>query len=862
MALEDIKQDLEKKFSEPLKEFYKRRIIFWNDEEGEFKDEVTDLILDNTEVLILTENNQFLTKKLLSNDDLTHNYLVYNPFDTDPEKDWLLDIKLYSESYRADKTSRIMHDLNILNLSELRTVVKELTGFFNSSKRCEIFRSYSSNQITSKNEIYMTVLASICNTKDRTPFGIIKSLIFEGNDASNSIKLDALKYCISNQLWTMISRYTGYQGNNVDELTRFVVLSAMTKTMNNKVFDGLEGKYSDIHTSCYDFVNSWIHSNDKDSFRAIAEKVSDELNLEDRFNHFEVSDLIGTDVLPCIDEVILMKLMASVENNTIKYDELHLIIEKRKGTVWFDDFSHFYNGMECISKALEFHENHRNSFHHTVAKEMWNTYVNDYYKMDTIYREFHVEFNNSLNNINIVLDDDFKKISEWLEREYKNWFLDKLSENWTKIIEEDLANTGEIKDIKQETRFYDQEVKNNDPKGKVFVVISDALRYEVGCSLANKLRIETRGQVALDSRQAIFPSITPFGMAALLPHKELKAVNRNGKIEVLIDGQSTVMSNRESILKSYENDSVVLRYSDFINMKREEKRKTTNGMKYIYIYHDTIDNAGHDDNSSVFDACDKAINELVNLVKVITDGMMGTSIVITADHGFLYTNDKLDESDKMDRSSFKNDVIEQGRRYVLTNNLADPKFLLKVNGIYSHSNISGFTPRENIRLKGAGSMKFVHGGVSLQELAIPVIKYKYMRLTNVNYRKNRDKVDATPVKLSLLSSSRKISNMIFNLHFYQEQAVKDNYIPCSYEIYMTDKEGNKVSDIQKIVADRTNTSNQEREYQCTFNLKSQQFDPTKDYYLVIVDEEHNQIPNKTEMQIDIAMAIDEFDFFG
>mgnify|MGYP001734743415 CR=1 FL=1 len=30
MAIEDIKNELEQRFAEPLEEFYKRRIIFWN----------------------------------------------------------------------------------------------------------------------------------------------------------------------------------------------------------------------------------------------------------------------------------------------------------------------------------------------------------------------------------------------------------------------------------------------------------------------------------------------------------------------------------------------------------------------------------------------------------------------------------------------------------------------------------------------------------------------------------------------------------------------------------------------------------------------------------------------------------------
>ena len=66
MALEDIKKELEQRFDQPLPEFYERRIIFWNDEAKEFINEVGELSLLNAEVLILSETNQFVSKKLLS----------------------------------------------------------------------------------------------------------------------------------------------------------------------------------------------------------------------------------------------------------------------------------------------------------------------------------------------------------------------------------------------------------------------------------------------------------------------------------------------------------------------------------------------------------------------------------------------------------------------------------------------------------------------------------------------------------------------------------------------------------------------------------------------------------------------------
>ena len=40
---ETIKSRLADRFSAPLPEFHKRRIIFWHDEDGEFAEQVTEL---------------------------------------------------------------------------------------------------------------------------------------------------------------------------------------------------------------------------------------------------------------------------------------------------------------------------------------------------------------------------------------------------------------------------------------------------------------------------------------------------------------------------------------------------------------------------------------------------------------------------------------------------------------------------------------------------------------------------------------------------------------------------------------------------------------------------------------------------
>lgn len=861
MAIEDIKKELEERFAEPLDEFYKRRIIFWNDEDGDFKEEVTDLELSDAKVLILDESNQFSSKKLLSYDDPNSNYLVYNPLIVDPEHDWFLDTKLYSDEYRADQTSRWMQDMHIANTPELRKEVKYYKGFFNAASRRKLISNFD-GVIDKKSLLYMSILSAICGTKERTPESIIKSVMLAGTDLENSIKINLLKYSVSDLFWRMVHSATGFNASEkIDDLTNHVVLSAISRTMSSDVLSGLESRYSDIYSGyCYDLIFNWIHSENKNSFKPIGDFVTSNLSLANRFNQFDISNLVDTDVLPVIDEVILTKLMHSIIARNLDTDSIMSVVEKRRRSAWYEDYSYFYEGIYQVALMNKFYESHLNGFHHVTAKDMWDTYTSDYYQMDSYYREFHNAFSICLQTIHPSLDDDFKDIADYVEKEYKNWYLDKVATNWNKVIEDDLSSTGKITGLTQQTDFYQDVVKKID--GKVFVIISDAMRYDVAHSLARQLEIETKADVSISAQQGVFPTITKFGMAALLPHKKLEAVIQNDSVKVLVNGHASEMIDRDGILKSYSENSAALKYKDIISMKRDEKRAAVKGKDIVYIYHDTIDASSHNDESTVFDACTKAINEIKNLVNVICNDLQGVNVLITSDHGFLYTYQELSEEDKMERSSFKQNIIEQGRRYVITNDEANPDFLMTVKGIYNDANMLGFAPRENIRIKGAGGVNFVHGGTSLQEICVPVITYKYLRSGYKALRINKDKYDTKQVSIALLSSNRKISNMIFNLSFYQKEPVKDNYVPCTYIAYIEDAMGNEVSDRQKIIADKTNTIAKDREFKCTFNLKSQKFNNTDTYYLVIIDEEGEQVPIKEEVQIDIAMAIDEFDFFS
>lgn len=865
MEIEKISQDLNRRFAAPLPEYYRRRIIFWHDEEREFEDKLENLQLVNAKMVVLTGKNTFMVKKLLSYDDLTSNYLVYNPLSFDkPDDDWLIDIKLYSEEFHTDIISMWMNEMGLVSNITMRKQVKYYRKYFNAKdRRAKIM---TQNKIPSTPaQLHLAVMAAICGLKNAQPNDIMQSIFRAGlNKNSNTLYQEFVNYGAENAFWKMVHQGTGYfeENGDIGQLAIHLLLTASTRTLLQEHLVGLNKFLSIPHqTYCYDFVSDWLRREDKRQLYEIARYVEEEVRLSQRFEQLPLEDLMDTECFPCINEVILTKLMTEISNQSIDVNLITKIVEKRRIYAWYEEFARFYDGILQVANMQEFFKEHSAGFHLAQPYEIWKSYTEDYYRMDCYYRQFHICFQKSLETSNILLDDLFKHVVDYVEGLYSQWFLDKLGNNWSNVCAEEFAEYGKILKIPQQEDFYRNYVKNTDYR--VFVIISDAMRYEVAATLAEELQRENQSQVKLQSMQSIFPSITKFGMAALLPHSKLSIEVKNELLSVLADGQSTASTNRDKVLKNANPASVALQYKNMIGMKRVDRSAFVKGMEVVYIYHDTIDEASHTSDTAVFSACEKAISELKNIVRIIVNEFSGTNILITADHGFLYTYSPLTEDSKVGKSSLNDINIEYGRRYAIMQKNTSPDYLMPIKLLNGETEFDGFTPRGNIRIKmNGGGLNFVHGGISLQEIVVPIINYHHLRNDSMEYKRNKQKYDTKPVTVNLLSASRKISNMIFNLNFYQKEAVGANREAANYQVYFVDSSGKHISDVQKIIADKTSENTTERTFRCTFNLKPLKYSNTETYYLVIADEKELQLPQREEFQINIAFAVDEFDFFS
>ena len=324
MLSNSIKQRLVERFDAPLPEFYKRRIVFWHDEDGEFKDGVDELDLSGVSVVKLTGSNNFAVKKLLSADDLTGDYLVYDSlsYEKDQHDDWLLDIKLYSEDFRADLVSLQMEELLVEPSSAMRKTMKLYSKFLDNKDRKAKLKRIG-NTYQTPLQLHIDIMAVLCGINGSTAQDVIIAVLSAGLEKeSNDALIYIEKFGNIEAFWQLVQKYTGYQNSDdrpLSELAAHILITALSQTMPASALRGLERFASDSNKAyCYQLVHEWQRGDGSGDLEEICHYVERELRLGDRFDKTEISILLKSDTFPVINESILKRYFKEITENVIK----------------------------------------------------------------------------------------------------------------------------------------------------------------------------------------------------------------------------------------------------------------------------------------------------------------------------------------------------------------------------------------------------------------------------------------------------------------------------------------------------------------------------------------------------------------
>ncbi|WP_352404441.1 BREX-1 system phosphatase PglZ type A [Sporanaerobacter acetigenes] len=851
MNLSEIKKILEENLKKEFSDGRKRNIIFWYDEESEFVEDIKDLELENAKVLQLSDNNSFYIKYLLEKQDTCSNYLIYSPNPKPMAREnWLLDIEKYSQEFSTDKATVIMRDLGVKD-ETLRYVFKKYIKFFGNKERYKKFASYNIEEFTEE-KVNIAVLSVLCKLPVPNFELVIKTILMEEIEDENKYIKEIINFGDIDVFWDLVGKKYGYhlEERSLEQLIIMFLITNLSYNLEAKTPATWEKFVSSKKADTIVFINHFMnHSEDCEVYDVLANQVEKKLNLKNYIRKWDLEDYILCDTFKAFDEEIINWLIVNLTQNVGEYEKYRKIINRRRTTHWFKKFKNEYESVYYAMEILRLVDELKKSLKGGTAYEVIDNYTKTYYLFDYFYRKFYLASDRIENK------DNFSKLLEIIENTYTHWYLEELSIKWSQIIEDELIDDIRINGLNKQQEFYDQYIlphmRNEE---RVFVIISDAFRYEAAKELTDILNRDRRGRAELFFMQGVIPSYTKLGMASLLPHKNIE-MNDIG--DVLVDNiNSAGTENRQKILSMYSEDVVAIKYNDMKDMKRPEYKKIFEGKKLVYIYHNVVDAIGDKPSTErdVFEAVEKTFEDLNSLIKNLINNVSATNIYITADHGFIYRRSNLKEYDKISKADVK--AIDEGRRFILTEEKKVEQGVLSISMNYlfgEDTKLNAIIPKgvTRFRVQGAGE-KYVHGGAALQEIVIPVIKFKNIR---------KDEFKSSKIEVKLTNISRKITNRITYLEFFQTEKIEDKKIPINLKLYFVDEEGNRISNENIIIADSRSSKPEERTFREKFTLKDQAYDKSEKYYLIMEDEDEmvEKIYAKVPFMIDLAI-INDFGF--
>ena len=815
-----------------------RKLVFWYDEKGEFAEDMDGIELANAKVYKLEQGNQFYTKYFLEKVDTTTNYLIYAPFPKPPvSENHLEDTMLYSKRFYADRASLLSVDLGIEE--KYKPIIEKHIKFFGNKDRTQRFYDLEIENFNEEN-ILIGLMSAVCKTRTCSFDEVIRVLLTDDTLEDNRFIADFEKFDLLDSFWKYVEQQFGYS-SPAPTLEKFVISMFVTyadRYISTELPKGWKGfvsyKSGNIIAFMDNLMNNVLY---RDKYDELSAYVAGVLDAGKILSAYDPETLVECDSFAEIDILLIrwIKERLLAEDLIARLDNKNLceICEMRSKMHFGRKYAKVYhmlsNAYFIISQA---------SYEPLDGfKKIIDNYVASDCVIDCSYREFYTDYD--------ALEDTsgLEELRELVENIYTNEYLGKLLPKWNAGLQEQDALTV----IPLQRDFFSKYVRSN--KERTVVIISDGMRFEVGCELFKRMQDNPKCKDSLSIKPmlSVLPSYTRLGMEALLPHKSLELTD---DFKEFVDGKYAIDTpTRQAVLQSYVPESRCVKYSDIKNLKGMELREIFTSQQVVYIYHDQIDNAGENTEDEVFTACTKAVDEISELIQRISNSANTYRFIVTSDHGFIYKRNPVQQSDKISTTEEPGKLKK--RRYIVAKEPVVDDGVLNIGLGYMLGNeddkiISYSCSTSVFSAKGNAGLNYVHGGSSPQEMLVPVIDIKM----------DKGAVETRTVQIMLVSLIQKITNLITTLDFIQSEPVSDVVKGTTYKLYFLSEDNEKISNENIYVADKRDEDVQKRLFRMRFTFKNKKYDKSKKYYLVAYDESNDVEVFRHEVIMDVAFAND------
>jgi hypothetical protein len=223
----------------------------------------------------------------------------------------------------------------------------------------------------------------------------------------------------------------------------------------------------------------------------------------------------------------------------------------------------------------------------------------------------------------------------------------------------------------------------------------------------------------------------------------------------------------------------------------------------VYIFHNRIDAVGDAQKSEgrTLDAVERTFEELEQIIRKVAN-INGSNMLLTADHGFLFQQEAVDAGD-MAMLPSATEWTYRARRFAIGRGIAPAPgvkvFSAGELGVAGDWSAAFPLSLGRFPLQGSGK-RYVHGGVALQEIVVPVVRIRKTRAD-----------DAGKVEVELLRVPAKITTGQISVALFQDRPAVDKVQPRRLRVGVFAKDGIALSEIRTLDFDSQDAEARNRE---------------------------------------------------
>lgn len=855
------------------------RIVFWYDPECAFAETLGDIQLPDVQVLDMQHASTFETKLKLELEDTQSKFLLYFPqAEPETQDDWLLDIKLYSRCFYADRMSLIFNELGLQQQS-LREHLRRRDRFLASRARLTSLARIVPPEVD-QDDLDLAMMAVVLNTgtydiatllftlaeqavtqdtgleanpaavADLVKFGLIGSFVRAlreevGYPASEAEISGSEPFSLGNLLIRLL--VTGFC-ESIGDVPPWAASLAIPTASARATSRALMSRWRDSSRfyPCYDAISTW---------------VDHALHIDRKITDLPLETLANVATFEAVEKQIIIDLAKAIpEAERRDLAQFSRIIALRQDNYWAsrhkdDDtrrrYRVIYRALSAAIELFDLRQQYAEGFHYPTCEALYKAYCAALYRFDLAYRHYAAAAQKA--HVEIL-----KPLDEAVEHCYAFWYLDQLGHAWGGRLEteERLANWA-IPGIPAQQQFFNHWIKPLQDVARakrIVVIISDAFRYEAAAELVDNINTKRYSEAHLGSQLGVVPSYTTLGMASLLPHETL-AYRDNVSDDVFVDGQSSKGSiARNKILAAHGGMAITAEQLRL--WSRDEGREALRDQRLVYVYHNVVDARGDSASteSETFYAVEHAIEELTELTRKVLMHFNTSTVIITADHGFLFQLSKLEAADRTSLAEKPTNALKSKKRYVIGADLPPAKDAWSGSTRATAGTVSDtqfWIPKGANRFHFVGGARFVHGGAMPQEIVVPVVTVHQLRGEKAEKRTKR--------KVSVISpkSTLKMTANIQSFDLMQTETVNEQRSPVTVAAAIYHGE-QKVSSEEVLTFDCETDVMSDRVKRIRLSLSGSDFDRKLDYFLVIRDKDMNTELERYRVTIDLAFTDDFF----